>query len=380
MQPPLRPEDRQNFNGDIQILRAIAALLVIVAHSGLMLFPSHDRREFLPVLLGDLGNIGVAIFFAISGYIMLHTNMTGFGQRTVPLKFLLHRFLRVTPIYWIATLAAFVSLAQLASKSVPTNRLLLWALFVPYYSNVENSGFFPVLGVGWTLNMEMLFYVLFAVALVFRKQIGLALLMVVLLGLSVYGLVFRPGQSPALKTSALAFYSNDIMTLFAVGVLIRWFQDSIRASLAQVGSARFSALFFPAALATPVVAAIILEPLRLPATQRLLQCLSALPLVAAVTSGTGFRSMPRKGLLFLGDASYSLYIFHTLILLYLAALWRVLELNASVALFVVDFAVALTGSIACHLVLERTVRTRVEAPLRRWVDRRIRPGSPVMRG
>ena len=301
---------------------------------------------------------------------MVHTNMGRFGQPAAPLRFIAHRALRVVPIYTLATLVAFFSLTWLASKVIPLHQLALSFLLVPFYSNIEGVGFFPVLGVGWTLNMEMFFYALFAAALVFRKRIGLTLLTTAILGLTLYGLVLKPGQSALLRTSALAFYSNDIMGLFAAGVLIRWRQDRLRALLARIGYAPFATVAFLACLLTPVLAVLVLEPLRLPATQRVVQILSALPLILVVTSGTGFRSTLRSALLFLGDASYSLYIFHSLILLYLAALWRALALGGSAMLFAVNCAVSLAGSIACYFVFERTARRWVEGPLRRWVDRR----------
>src|SRR5260370_32759811 len=84
-------------------------------------------------------------------------------------------------------------------------------LFLPT-RNID-GGFFPLLGVGWTLNFEMLFYLLFAVALFLRVSV-FKFVGTVLFGLA-GGALFRQDNWPA-----VSFYLNPIVLDFFLGMLI----------------------------------------------------------------------------------------------------------------------------------------------------------------
>ena len=58
----------------LQALRAIAALLVVIDHSILTLIDKANFHQNYSQTAEFLGNLGVFIFFAISGFIMIHTN------------------------------------------------------------------------------------------------------------------------------------------------------------------------------------------------------------------------------------------------------------------------------------------------------------------
>ena len=89
---------RTNFLS-LQYLRAVAAILVVVAHtteypvSGALAVPTWTART---------SELGVQIFFAISGFIII--TVAGSG-RFDPVTFAWRRFLRVAPLYWICTTA-----------------------------------------------------------------------------------------------------------------------------------------------------------------------------------------------------------------------------------------------------------------------------------
>lgn len=81
--------------GNIQSLRAIAAILVVFVH--LEVFLHHlDLKPF--------GHCGVDIFFVISGFIMVQTTRRG-GHS--PARFMANRIARVVPLYWLLTLGVF---------------------------------------------------------------------------------------------------------------------------------------------------------------------------------------------------------------------------------------------------------------------------------
>lgn len=118
--------------------------------------------NYLKILEG-WGTNGVDIFFVISGFVMLHTQME--RRRSIS-DFLLLRIIRIVPIYWIITsvvIILFLVLPQLFRQMAITP---VWAissfLFVSQLITSEQ----PVVLVGWTLEWEMLFYVIFAAVLI----------------------------------------------------------------------------------------------------------------------------------------------------------------------------------------------------------------------
>lgn len=129
----------------IETLRFIAAMLVVCVH--------------IPALA--FGAYGVDIFFIISGIVMMMCTETSSD------KFFLRRIIRIAPIYYIFTLLVFLIAVLvptwLNNTTANPVHLIKSLLFVPFDKN--GVGHTPVLFLGWTLNFEMYFYLLFAIAL-----------------------------------------------------------------------------------------------------------------------------------------------------------------------------------------------------------------------
>src|ERR1041384_763192 len=144
---------------NLHLLRAFAALAVVYFHitspNGLNLSP-------------NIGSHGVDMFFVISGFII-----AAIGARS-PDRFLVRRFIRIVPFYWTATLAIF-ALSALVPQYFHSTRpdvvqLVCSLFFVPRQTSY--SGMVPTLLLGWSLNYEMYFYVLFALALAIAPRIA----------------------------------------------------------------------------------------------------------------------------------------------------------------------------------------------------------------
>lgn len=150
---------------DIQHLRAIAVLLVVIAH-----IHQADARFLAPSLLGDFaftGFAGVDIFFVVSGFIIHHLYRTHNG---LDLRFFLNRANRIYPLYWIFTAAALAGYAVMGDglTSDPDNLDIAASLaLVP-------QGHPPVLQVGWTLTHELYFYLAYGLWLALPGRARLA--------------------------------------------------------------------------------------------------------------------------------------------------------------------------------------------------------------
>lgn len=146
---------------NIQVLRAFAAINVLIFHIIGTASGYAASTVFIQTLQG-WGENGVDLFFVISGFVMLHTQMK---RRQAPMHFLKLRILRIVPLYWLLT--AFVVIVCTISPnvfrglSISLSHVFSSLFFTSQFFN--NS--FPILCVGWTLEWEMLFYLVFTLAL-----------------------------------------------------------------------------------------------------------------------------------------------------------------------------------------------------------------------
>lgn len=190
--PPAIPPKLLN----LQSLRAYGALAVAFYHTGFSL-----------CLGRPTGSFGVGIFFVISGFIMAMICNTN------PRHFLARRIARVVPLYWVLTLAVFFigTMAPYLLSSTAANPVFLVKslFFIPYFNH---GAFFPILFLGWTLNYEMYFYLLIAIALLIHERLAplIASGVMVSLMLLLYVLKVR---------SAASFYAHPVMLEFILGVL-----------------------------------------------------------------------------------------------------------------------------------------------------------------
>ena len=133
----------------IQLLRFISAFLIITIHLGY-----------------NFGHIGVDIFFIISGFIITYVSQINSSQ------FFIKRFIRVIPIYWLVIFIFFISLnlfPNLFDLSKPNIIYLLKSIFFIPFNNL-NTGHYPIVIYGWTLNYEIYFYLIFSISLLFSKK------------------------------------------------------------------------------------------------------------------------------------------------------------------------------------------------------------------
>lgn len=201
----------------IQMLRALAVIAVIFSHI------AHELKNIIGhkvINFNDKifpGDFGVDLFFVISGFIMLYTAHTYFGQKGQVVAFLRRRIIRIVPLYWLATmLMILVVVALPGSVKTATSDLGQWIssfFFIPY-ARASDGLIRPVLGLGWSLQYEMLFYLFFGLGLFFTRRIGLIFIIAAPLFFTVFGNYFN------LNGTIWLFLRHPIMLEFSVGVIL----------------------------------------------------------------------------------------------------------------------------------------------------------------
>jgi len=317
----------------IQHLRGLAALSVALFHAC-----QWSRLDF------DIGGAGVDVFFVISGFVMWTVTA---GKAVRPLDFLRRRFVRVVPLYWLITLAlaaaALVFPARFPEVQPEPAHLLASMAFIQHYSPAGQP--FPLLPPGWTLNYEAAFYLVFAAALLLPGRWRLAGLAATLTGVGLVGFVWPP---------IYVLLANPLVLEFLAGVLIAWLVGRGRLPGRSGGGMLIGAgaLIF-ALIQLSGVDAELWRPMVWGAPAAMLVAGAV-----AVEADGGWPAWP--GLKTLGDASYSLYLVHTLSIGALA-----MTLGAwNPPLFIpLALAVATGSGLACWALIERPMLKVLRSPL-----------------
>ncbi|MDD1976043.1 MULTISPECIES: acyltransferase family protein [Pseudomonas] len=332
----------------VQMLRAIAALAVVFFH--------------IPLFRN--GDWGVDIFFVISGFIMaLVTAQSGS-------YFFSKRLIRVVPLYWLGTLGVFgvalVLPSLLDNTTADVTGLVKSLLFIPYQKGEHVQ---PLLYLGWTLNFEMFFYAVFALSMAISHRYRLLICSLVLLTL--VGL----GHLVTFEALLARFYTQQILAEFVLGM-------GCYAVYARTAAWRSAGPSHGARTALIVVGLVALAymPFGGELTASLGRALGwglpATVVFLALVHGLAGLRLPAL-LVLIGDASYSLYLFHPYVLKVFNKVFHVFDTPGVLAYVMTPVSIAL-----CCLVAIGIYRL-VELPVTRWlrvvfIDRRKRAKGPLV--
>ena len=213
------------FLPTVQNLRGLAALMVVLYH--MAFWENYILEEInvtTPRLLEGLfsnGFAGVDLFFVISGFVMVVISARQSPSPKASAKFLLSRFLRIYPLWWI-----YLGLYIAGIYFVRSDGLI----FQPPSENSAEAGGqiayvlksfllipqtdLPIYGLGWTLVHEMMFYAIFAVFLLFG---GARLIWLVLVWVFCIFLFSAGTKAPiANGLGTLAFHYMNFEFIFGV--------------------------------------------------------------------------------------------------------------------------------------------------------------------
>jgi len=320
---------------EVDALRGLAALAVVLFHYTTR-FTQLFEANSLPTFSFPDGHYGVNLFFIISGFVIFMT----LEKTSRPMDFVVSRFSRLFPAYWVAILLTFTltHLLDLPGKLVDAatafgNLIMIHGLFgIPHVD-----------GVYWTLEVELLFYC--GMFLLYRFQrlhlIHHALLGLLALRLAYFGLEQGFGIDLSWTISRLLILKY--IPWFALGISIHlatsrhgagaWHQPALTAASAILTLLIVDSPFL-AALATALGAAVFLA-----------------------ASGRAL-VLRHRILVWLGSISYPLYLLHENIG------WS-LQLRLGAQGIPADAIVLI--ALAASLALASALTRWVEQPAMRWI-------------
>ena len=336
---------------NLHVLRVIAALGVVYFHT---------TSEAGLGLDWDVGSRGVDVFFVISGFIIAYIGTSK------PEQFFRRRLIRVVPFYWAATLFVFAMVAvapqlfRSTTASVP--HLIASLLFVPRMAPTGEMQ--PTLILGWSLNFEMFFYVIFALALAVSRRWSPLICVGWIVAFVIAIHTFATGSD------AMNFYARPIVLEFCYGIGVFYLFDWCSARKAQLArSAALKWLLIALLVGGLVVLNVLEEYYRGELPRHLAAGIPSFVIVAsALLLERVYGLASRNRLIYLlGESSYIIYLVHPYIVF---TVLRVLVKNAGawsspvLALLIVGLLALVSAiSIVIHLAFEKPVMAFLRARL-----------------
>ena len=313
-------------NQSLDLLRGVAILLVVLVHC------QEESTGVVPGLTWfakEFGGLGVQLFFIVSGYTMMLT----FGDRVdlaAARSFYLRRFFRIAPLFWVAIVFYLLvtrgrGITNFAPDGVGASDVLLTFFFLHSSSVTAYNSVVPG---GWSIAVEMQFYLLFPLLIyLFRRRNGAMLCYALIALVSLIGqFVVEPYLIPRLAASlpaSQAYLAEGVFTswlprqaiCFGFGILL---YDYIELK----NRPAFGALFLlGAALMSPPQGAEV-------------------ALLAALALGVLISNVSLSWMTLLGRHSYAIYLVHFAVVSFIAALFP----TGLVPLFMLVTAVSLAFS------------------------------------
>ena len=326
---------------NLQVFRGIAAIMVLVSHANGLL----DKKLFHGLFIQ--GYSGVDFFFLLSGFIIFYNNFRDIGNSKKGFGYIKKRFIRVLPTFWIyclmtitfSVLLKFLLHKDLVGSWMELNPLNIAKSFFlyPFMNDPKHCSMIPP---AWSLSYEIFFYFMFSLLIFAPQKIvkGIMILWPLLLISNALGAFKFDGNlllTIILSSMNFEFIGGCLiaylfvkidrnkMNVFAMpllligifGIVVSWINTNFGNPLFHA----HRAIIFGIPYALLIYGGILLEPKK-------------------ETKASIFR----KIFIFFGDASYSIYLTHFVIIYCLCSVFKAFP--SAVSFFLIS---AITLTLGC---------------------------------
>jgi exopolysaccharide production protein ExoZ len=311
---------------NIQFLRFTAAMMVVTSHiaSRVPLFAGQQETKFWEQI-SVAGSYGVDIFFVISGYVIADSYK---NQTRSPFLFLKLRFFRIYPLYAAVTTLFFLLhliIPSMMNSSNGSIKLFLGSL--TFTSSIFGFSY-PILPQGWTLEIEVFFYLIFVVSIILCSRFKLfsgkeGLLSIVFI------------------LSAVFFGATDLMIEFIFGLFISMYSSRAR---------KFRFIL----LASVCITIFVVIYLAIDVTSFRFFWIG-LPCALLVYLAIATPQLTKKSVNFLGDISYSIYLVHGMLIAVSLRLFTSINEHSIPIFFGFIFTTVVAISGCTYLLFEKPI-------------------------
>lgn len=362
-------------NYQIDILRGIAIILVLLHHFDIP-YKLQDTwlgvqvfGESITTLIARNGNYGVTLFFVISGFLITqHTLRRDGALANIQIKaFYLRRFARIIPCL-LLLIGGVSLLGSLGLKpfinQAPNDIEVSYAMTVfsalTFWINIliiENGWVNYALGVLWSLSVEEVFYLAFPLlCLILGRGRGLILLLLAVICYAPYFRYLHYGE----ESGAYLYHYFSSFDGIAMGclaaLLLQRLQISaqVQKGLIVLSSLLMFALYFYAPIKQVSPWGISVFAI----------CAAVLIFAVAQKPQAKAHAWMGKGLAWIGQRSYELYLFHLVVL----GLIKVFYFPKTT--LPTEKLLLLPVFLILSLILSWGIEKYYSTPLNRWIRKR----------
>lgn len=348
----------------VQAARAAACLMVLFSHaSAIIALPKYFGRVPFGGIL-RVGDIGVDLFFVISGFIIFSVHSQDIGRPSFLARYARKRFQRIYPLYWIVTVLLLIMV--LLGVGDTRHHYSLLAI-MDFISLVDVSSAVNPNPVAWSLYYEVLFYTLFALLIASRKA-GLSLIIVVIIALLVRVILdtVHGFRNTPFNDVSLHYY---LIAEFALGFLVWKYSQNVKLVVGRLA-------FISGVILLPVtIMAVDIYVTRetWPPIRTLYGIPFALLLIGVIRlEKTNGSSIPRS-VTYIGNASFSIYLTHFLLQSFICKTLVRVEFVHATSIYII-FGLVASSSLGASLLFYQFL----ERPLVESLRRRSRSSSSPM--
>ncbi|MEN3322508.1 acyltransferase [Mariniflexile soesokkakense] len=348
----------------IDAIRGLAIIMVVMHHTaqqGFVKIP-HAVAVFF-----SLGSRGVQLFFIASAFTLFRSYKNRSLAENMPTRnFFIRRFFRIAPIYYLAILYYIFHESLGARYWLGTqpyisiynkiSNILFLHGFSPYWTNTLVPG-------GWSIAVEMMFYVVFPFLFFRIKTINNAF---VFLNVSlIFKLIFQEilsynqlMASDFLWNEYLFYYFPCQLPIFALGIIMFFLiQDS--KSIRQVSN-------------KVIIFLLVLLPLQIGSALDFLYLNHIIFGIIFVFFGVllskgKFRFLNIPLIRYIGKISYSMYIFHFIVISWLAK-YHLMDFFDN---YLINYVTRLLLVLFISIIVSKISYSLVEVPFQKFAKRII---------
>ncbi|KMJ58739.1 hypothetical protein AB685_06545 [Bacillus sp. LL01] len=281
----------------LQVARVCAILLVVIGHVNVLFYRNFEYDWFGLGRWERLG--GVDFFFVVTGFMIYYIYHRHFGVEGKAREFLIKRVIRIFPLYGLFTIILFGLALLFPMLHEPYSWEQIWKSLILFPSQ-------PILTSAWSLSHVIFFYFMFSLVIVkpkiFKPIIGIWVLTTILLKSDLFfqweTFLFSFSTLEIVAGTFIAYvsilynmkqYANTFLTVGVIGYFGIWVNH----------------IYNWFSFYTPIF-----------------YCFFALLIVLGIAIKDRIERKIPPSLLFLGDASYSIYIAHGPFLVFYMLLFR----------------------------------------------------------
>ncbi|WPU25012.1 acyltransferase [Cedecea neteri] len=302
--------NKKNVIHSLTSLRIFAALGVFVSHLGILSqsnIPQFNEasRYFFN------GYVGVTFFYILSGFIINYSFSNNIANGKFSNKdFIVHRLARLFPVHLASLLCVILLFGYTLNFEAVNKETLIYNSLLLHSFIPDVKYYFSFNPVSWSISCEMFFYVCFCF-LVKIKTKHLTVIFLSILSASVYLMI-----NPVIElTPHWLFYINPVFRIgdFILGIMICrvFIEKPVKPKPSVCSMMEISSLMFLAV--TIYVATNHISNMNVRYDLLYIPCMAFIVIAFAFNNGVISKFFANKYLILLGEASFSFYMFHWMI-------------------------------------------------------------------